>query len=322
MRISADIKSDTTNSILDCYVRSSTSQSMCSNTIFTNIGTDYKRYSTTTICNTNQSSTPQWFAFRSNGANGTTSTATFTIKNVKLEIGENTTPWSPASADTLATTMGLNDSVEYDTSGYGNNGTKMGTFSWISNTPKYNVSTEFNTNNYIIIDPLTINMDNVSFAIWVKWDVFNSYSRIWDFGQVASGGGYCCFLMNDATNGSIKLRLRNASGTELLNDNFITANINTWYHIVFTLSNTTYKVYVNGVLKNTKTLSSNIGTAIFNYPYIGKSNWSTDALLDGKLSDFRIYATALSADDVKSLYNNSAYIDNQGNIYGAVYEEV
>ena len=164
-------------------------------------------------------------------------------------------------------------------------------------------------------------MNNVSFAIWVKWDVFNSYSRIWDFGQVASGGGYCCFLMNDATNGSIKLRLRNASGTELLNYNFITANINTWYHIAFTLSNTTCKVYVNGVLKDTKTLSSNIGTAIFNYPYIGKSNWSTDALLDGKLSDFRIYATALSADDVKSLYNNSAYIDNQGNIYGTIYEE-
>ena len=39
-------------------------------------------------------------------------------------------------------------------------------------------------------------------------------------------------------------------------------------------------------------------------------------------SDSRIYATALSAEDVKSLYNNSAYIDNQGNIYGAVYEEV
>ena len=49
---------------------------------------------------------------------------------------------------------------------------------------------------------------------------------------------------------------------------------------------------------------------------------ATYVCIDSDLSDFRIYATALSASDVLSLYQNSAYIDSNGNVYGAVHSEV
>ena len=50
---------------------------------------------------------------------------------------------------------------------------------------------------------------------------------------------------------------------------------------------------------------------------------TTDALgynktFTGQLSDFRIYATALSTNDIKLLYQNCATIDSDGTIRGQI----
>ena len=49
--------------------------------------------------------------------------------------------------------------------------------------------------------------------------------------------------------------------------------------------------------------------------YIGA--WSTEIKQNykGLISDFRIYKTALTAEQIKELYDTSATIDKDGNIY-------
>jgi hypothetical protein len=81
---------------------------------------------------------------------------------------------------------------------------------------------------------------------------------------------------------------------------------NNWYMVTMVNNGTHELYYINGIL--TKTIEKkNMPNS--NY-YIGAWNTPTQQNFKGNMSDFRIYCTALSAEDILSLYNNSAYIDN------------
>ena len=78
-------------------------------------------------------------------------------------------------------------------------------------------------------------------------------------------------------------------------------------------------VYLDGELwGEAKTYKAISGTSIYINGWDSGTQYCSD---NTDISDFRIYATALSADDVKSLYQNSAYIDSSGNVYGAIHME-
>jgi len=73
----------------------------------------------------------------------------FTFWHPKVELGEISTPWIPATTDSLYSAMGLNGTTEYDVSGFGYNGTGT-SISYSSDTPKYGVSVLLNTNTSYI----------------------------------------------------------------------------------------------------------------------------------------------------------------------------
>lgn len=241
----------------------------------------------------------------------TVSSGSVTISNPKIEIGEIATPWCPNSADELATSMGLNDNVEYDTSGYGNNGTRTGTFSWTGDTPRYQISTYFadGSTSYITAS-VFMPTDKITTSVWFKGDGSTSGANSYHI-PFCLGSGKAEFSVNNA-----KLYRQGyyINGTRYC-DTISGAIVNDgqWHMMTATYDGTTLCRYLDGQLIDSKSISGTLNGGMLTL-LIGKYYQGGYNNKKVKQSDVRIYATALSAEDIKDLYNLGASIDSNNNL--------
>lgn len=235
------------------------------------------------------------------------------VRNIKLERGQEATPWTPARAD-----FGhADDNVIYDYSGYGNNGTIVGNLTVATGSPRYDVYTNLTTTSTHIYTPA---LTTAGFA--------NSFSISW-WGNVSTYSGKMMWGFQDGN------RLNGIYGGNLWNTGDSSSNplytpgtttqvkaptVNIWHHFVMTGDGSACKVYKDGQLwAQAKTYKSLTGTIIY---FNGWANATNYALANTKISDFRLYATALTADQVKELYQTSMLVDTSGNIMPRGLEEV
>lgn len=237
------------------------------------------------------------------------------VKNIKVEKGEIATPWCPNSSDSSAATIGLDSTIEYDCSGFGNNGTRIGTISWTEDTPKNTVSTTITgKSTKIYVTGLTTSGfgDSYSFSWYSKTPTWSGMMQ-WGFSDgIRLNGIYNGILWNTGDGSNNPIYVPNTT-TQIS-----PPSVNVWHHYVMTGDGTTCKLYVDGelygVAKTSKAIS---GTSIYLNGWNNTTRYSHDVY---QMSDFRIYATALSDEAVKSLYKDKGYIDNKGNVYGTLHE--
>lgn len=95
--------------------------------------------------------------------------------------------------------------------------------------------------------------------------------------------------------------------------------LNAWNHVVTTYSATERILYVNG-----KKIGSDTVSGVFDARTsldVGYGSTTTRAL-NGRISDFRVYSTTLSEDDVKILYESRASIDKEQDVFSHEFIEV
>ena len=190
------------------------------------------------------------------------------------------------------------------------------TITYTSDAAKYAVSTHFNgTYDGILIENLAladIINSAITYAFWIKPESESGARSVY-FGSYSTGPSWSI----EKTTGNVIRSYWNGSPDEICSGATITDGV--WQHVCLTKNGTNdIKVYINGVQKWASTTTH----GNLNFPTtfrIGRDTRSNDGTpYKGLISDFRIYATALSADDVKSLYQNCATIDPDGTIRGQI----
>lgn len=146
-----------------------------------------------------------------------------------------------------------------------------------------------------------VNYDQVTIAAWVYWSGGDNWQRLFDFGNLTDE-----YLILSPSDGGGQLRF-GITTNGYPNEETLLADalpVGQWTHVAVTLSNTTATLYVNGT-NVASSASFSIKPSDFNpvLNYIGRSQFDTDPLFDGKIDDFRIYNYALSATDVADLAN-------------------
>lgn len=177
----------------------------------------------------------------------------------------------------------------------------------------YSLDTTTN-NGYLTLPNLYLN-SKFTISCWVKFINHSSWARVFDFGTAQSGSDYGIGIATSDTNGTLYVFGRSGGGASLPDTIVATVGLNTWYHMAVTIDGTSAKFYLNGQLTSSFTITNSIGGRVYSYNYIAKSNWSADGYSRKYISDFRIYNNALSADDIKEIYDSITFIDSKCNLY-------
>jgi hypothetical protein len=237
---------------------------------------------------------------------------TYWVGGWQIEQNDHVTPFVLGSRD---------ENIVYDCSGYDNNGTSITeTIQTTSDSPRNSRAISFNgTYDGILIENLQLsNIINseITYSFWIKPSGDNGARSVY-FGSYGAGASWslektASNLFRGYWNGSPDVVYSGATITD-----------GTWQHICVTKKGTNdIKVYINGEQKSASTTAHN--TLSFPTTYrIGRDYRQNDGTpYKGLMSDFRIYATALSADDVLQLYNASAFIAKDGTAYAYELVEV
>ena len=235
------------------------------------------------------------------------STATaigFQTTKFMLEEGVKPTDWIPGGSTKTYSTI-------YDTSGYSRNGTIVGSLTAAAGSPRYDVATTFDGSTSQIT-AASVSSEVKTISVWVNFTTLASDQYAIIMLDYKSKLALCLdtygIVCSTAGAGN-SYRYSRASLTT-----------NTWYHFVVINpegnTSTTRQLYINGVPQTALTTKNSFSFTTDQLQIGKRASGSSSAYpFSGKISDVRLYATVLTDDQVKELYNTSMSIDSNGNVY-------
>ena len=157
------------------------------------------------------------------------------------------------------------------------------------------------TNNFIQLPYNVANHDEMTVAMWIKWNGGSNWQRVFDFGN---NEDQYMFLSPRSGNGDVRFVMKNNGAEQILKAPISTISRNVWTHITITISKDCVKLFKDGekiAESNNFTISPSDIKPMFNY--IGRSMFNADPMFKGEIDDFRLYNYALPDELVERLPN-------------------
>lgn len=247
-------------------------------------------------------------------------------------IPETLEPVSISNAPTsIRNRLELDKCFSQDTSGYGNHAIISGTIVGAGGAKKTSSCASFDGTSYLICGKTPkINGDTITISCWGYMDNWAGYAgkRLlsctegggWNFeSRTDSADGEFCFAIAiNKPQGTTPYTYYNVYDQRVLEDKTTKMGVRHldpgWHHFCGTFDGLVSKLYIDGVeVGKTDYLTENYSMYYnpSNGVFIGAEAQSSDTtaqagtMFNGKISDVRIYATALPADEVAALYINT-----------------
>lgn len=208
----------------------------------------------------------------------------------------------------------LSNGTVYDNSSYSNNGVMQNFASNTTANGKIGRALSFDgSDDFInITHSGSLSPTEFTYIAWVKFNQVNRTTDYYDwqafFGKSNYGTWYSMMLCTEAAacSGNNVLRLYTPGITPANTDyNWNSVQPYTWYHVAVTLNSSEVNMYINGVKVASNAVSGTLTTNTNNL-LLGKVG-NGPYPFDGVMDEVQIWNRALSAAEINSTYNASAY---------------
>src|SRR6185312_11830905 len=193
-----------------------------------------------------------------------------------------------------------------DASGNGHDGTLAGTATFPAGVIGNDLDLPGATSDYVALpSALLQTLTSVTIAVWVNVRTDHSWQRVFDFGS--STNVYMFLTPHNGSSNVARFAITtsgNSSTSEQRLDAAAILPVGTWTHVAVVLGTGGGTLYINGAA-----VATNAGLTLrpadlgaTTNDWLGRSQFTADPAFDGQIDDLRIYASALSAPQIVTIY--------------------